>query len=146
LLCGVSHWPYSKRDRAQLSQRLARALEELQYALDTLGPAVLRHVTARRGRSRRSGSSAPIRVQWTAPNGVTASDAAPPAATATCCQAAASSSGPAFELIQDGRQLWGGAPPPQSAGAFGKLPTGWAGSMDPKGGPATVRVVRARAR
>jgi thioredoxin reductase len=82
-------------------------------------------------------------LHWIAPNAI-APPAGPPPRGRFALRAHAFLRAPEVEVAQDGRTLWRGRLRALQPGRSAALPAGWVTEVDPRGGPATVRVLRAR--
>jgi hypothetical protein len=82
-------------------------------------------------------------LHWIAPNAITPDAGAPPRGR-FALRAHAFLRAPLVRVAQDGRALWEGRLRGLQPGRSAALPAGWAGAVDPAGGPVEVAVARAR--
>jgi thioredoxin reductase len=82
-------------------------------------------------------------LHWIAPNAI-AAGAGPPPRGRFALRAHAFLRAPLVRVAQDGRALWEGRLRGLQPGRSAALPAGWAGAVDPAGGPVEVAVARAR--
>jgi hypothetical protein len=82
-------------------------------------------------------------LHWTAPNAI-APGAGPPPRGRFALRARTFLEMPELEVAQEGRTLWRGRVRGVRPGRSTALPATWAADVDPRGGPAAVRVLRAR--
>jgi thioredoxin reductase len=85
-------------------------------------------------------------LHWIAPNALTPRQDRAPARGRFLLRARHELIWPRIEITQDRRRLWSGRLPRVMPGRSGALRTQWMTSVDPAGGPVTVRVLRARRR